>query len=219
MSHEEPGCTPGPGRRSRSDLSRERRPAPAQAGPVGEHDGLGARGHAELREDACHVVAHRLLADLQPRRDLRVVQAPAPRRRASLRARGRSAARTAIRSLDPPRRGGAHLPRPPARPCRLVLEDHVVVGVERARIARPGSARRAAGPSSNGTAPVAARVQHQRRALHTLEPDWRTSIGIEGAHDPRRVRRVMPTRAPARSARLAARWSPPGMSWREKTSR
>src|ERR1051325_11724380 len=55
-----------------TDLGASRRAEPALAG---EHDRLRAVLHADLVEDVRDVVAHRFLGELEPRRDLRVVQA------------------------------------------------------------------------------------------------------------------------------------------------
>src|SRR5580765_5722496 len=53
-------------------LGASRRAEPALAGT---HDRLRAILHADLVEDVRDVVAHRLLGELEPRRDLRVIQA------------------------------------------------------------------------------------------------------------------------------------------------
>ena len=53
-----------------------RRSALTEAGVAGSHDGLGAGGDVELGEDVGDMVAERLGAHAEPRRDLAVVEPP-----------------------------------------------------------------------------------------------------------------------------------------------
>jgi len=61
--------------RDRSPGEAQQTLARAQAPVSGEHDGLRAVLDADLVEDVGDVVAHGLLRQVEPRRDLRVVQA------------------------------------------------------------------------------------------------------------------------------------------------
>src|SRR3954464_10796162 len=147
------------GHRAGVPRQREKRGTRVLAGPAeGAHDELRPCLDFQLGEDAGDVVAHRLLAQGEPRGDLCVVEALGDEIDDFLLASGKTAERLARWRTA---QEGTHLLEP-AAVARLGLEQDVVAALERHEACAGNEAREKAALLERHAC-IVARVQHERR--------------------------------------------------------
>src|SRR6188508_583857 len=157
--------------------ARDKRPrlvCPARhAAITREYDGLGTGAHAKLVEDAGEVIAHSLFADEELCRDVVVAVAARDQIKDLALARGehgeivagnRSIGGAAARCLSLPAEKFADYFLP-SLPCRLTLDEDVVVGLELDELC-VGDARRNDAALIERHHHVTARMQDQRGRLY-----------------------------------------------------